>query len=69
MEGPRQPLEKEYAEILNFLKQELRPNTQWSVASEYPTALSFLALIQKFTSSIGLDNHANNTESLGQYEQ
>ncbi len=40
MEGPRQPLEREYANILNFLKQELRPNTQWSVASEYPTALS-----------------------------
>lgn len=40
MEGPRCPLETEYSEVLAFLKQKLRPDNQWSLASEYPTALS-----------------------------
>lgn len=40
MEGPRPPLETEYSQVLSFLNQELRPHSQWSLASEYPTALS-----------------------------
>lgn len=40
MEGPRPPRETEYSHVLSFLNQELRPSSQWSLASEYPTALS-----------------------------
>lgn len=40
MEGPRQPLESEYPRVLEFLDTQLRPNSNWSVAKEYPTALS-----------------------------
>jgi len=40
MEGPRPPRETEYPQILDFLHQELRPNVSWSLAHEYPTALS-----------------------------
>lgn len=40
MEGPRPARETEYSQILSFLNHELRPNAQWSLASEYPTALS-----------------------------
>lgn len=40
MEGPRPPSETEYRQILDFLNQELRPHATWSLANEYPTALS-----------------------------
>ena len=40
MEGPRSPRETEYPQVLEFLHQELRPTSNWSLASEYPTALS-----------------------------
>ncbi len=40
MEGPRPPRETEYSQVMDFLRQELRPNSSWSLASEYPTALS-----------------------------
>lgn len=40
MEGPRPPKEAEYSQVLSFLNQALRPDAQWSLASEYPTALS-----------------------------
>lgn len=40
MEGPRPPRETEYHQVLDFLNQELRPDSKWSLASEYPTALS-----------------------------
>ncbi len=40
MEGPRCPRETEYPQVLDFLHQELRPTSTWSLANEYPTALS-----------------------------
>lgn len=40
MDGPRPPRETEYSQIMSFLQQELRPNHSWSLAKEYPTALS-----------------------------
>jgi hypothetical protein len=40
MEGPRAPVEAEYPRVLDFLDDRLRPDTKWSIASEYPTALS-----------------------------
>lgn len=40
MEGPRPPSESEYSRVLEFLDLQLRPNMPWSVAKEYPTALS-----------------------------
>jgi hypothetical protein len=40
MDGPRSPSESEYSRVLEFLNSELRPNVGWSLASEYPTALS-----------------------------
>lgn len=40
MEGPRAPRETEWPGILKFLDQQLRPQQKWSIASEYPTALS-----------------------------
>ncbi len=40
MEGPRPPRETEYPQVLDFLRQELRPQSTWSLANEYPTALS-----------------------------
>lgn len=39
MEGPRAPVQNEFPEVLKFLDQSLRPHSQWSIASEYPTAL------------------------------
>jgi hypothetical protein len=39
MEGPRPPLESEYKSVLEFLDQSLRPDSKWSISSEYPTAL------------------------------
>jgi GNAT superfamily N-acetyltransferase len=40
MEGPRPPKLTEYPQVLDFLKSELRPQHSWSLAHEYPTALS-----------------------------
>lgn len=40
MEGPRSPTENEFARVMDFLNGQLRPESQWSIAQEYPTALS-----------------------------
>ncbi|PIT99227.1 MAG: GNAT family N-acetyltransferase [Bdellovibrionales bacterium CG10_big_fil_rev_8_21_14_0_10_45_34] len=40
MEGPRAPQIQELSRLINFLDSELRPQAGWSVAEEYPTALS-----------------------------
>lgn len=40
MEGPRSPAESELPRVLNFLNQSLRSQASWSIAAEYPTALS-----------------------------
>lgn len=40
MEGPRAPRETELPSVLQFLDQTLRPDHNWSLASEYPTAFS-----------------------------
>ncbi|WP_413290038.1 GNAT family N-acetyltransferase [Bdellovibrio sp. HCB337] len=40
MEGPRSPAESELPRVLNFLNQSLRSEAAWSIAAEYPTALS-----------------------------
>lgn len=40
MEGPRAPRETELPAILDFLNHKLRPHSSWSIANEYPTALT-----------------------------
>lgn len=40
MEGPRAPKEQEYQEVLNFLDHNLRKDSPWSIAEEYPTAVN-----------------------------
>lgn len=40
MEGPRAPDQHEYAEVMQFLKETLRPESNWNLADEYPTALT-----------------------------
>lgn len=40
MEGPRAPAPQEYSEVVSFLDSSLRPNADWSIVSEYPTALA-----------------------------
>jgi GNAT superfamily N-acetyltransferase len=40
MDGPRSPAESEWPTVLNFLNQSLRSQSAWSIAAEYPTALS-----------------------------
>lgn len=40
MEGPRPPTERELPQVLEFLNHNLRPQAQWSIATEYPTALN-----------------------------
>jgi len=40
MEGPRAPTSQEWNTVVNFLNQHLRPNGQWSIAHEYPTAIT-----------------------------
>lgn len=40
MEGPRPPQDKEFARVVDFLNLQLRPQGQWSIAQEYPTALT-----------------------------
>lgn len=39
MEGPRAPLQNEFKQLIHFLDSELRPESKWSLASEYPTAI------------------------------
>ncbi len=38
MEGPRAPKSNEVSEIVEFLNENLRPESQWSITEEYPTA-------------------------------
>jgi GNAT superfamily N-acetyltransferase len=40
MEGPRAPTETEWSRVVEFLNANLRPDSHWSIANEYPTALS-----------------------------
>ncbi len=40
MEGPRAPVDQEYDRLLSFLDSTLRPQVQWSLKEEYPTALT-----------------------------
>lgn len=40
MEGPRSPAEAELPRVIEFLNSSLRAGADWSIASEYPTALS-----------------------------
>jgi predicted GNAT family N-acyltransferase len=40
MEGPRSPRETELPHVLEFLNNRLRSEATWSIAAEYPTALS-----------------------------
>ena len=40
MDGPRAPKEAELPTILDFLNSNLRPGSTWSIANEYPTALT-----------------------------
>lgn len=40
MEGPRTPRDTELTRVLNFLNQTLRAQAPWSIAAEYPTALT-----------------------------
>jgi N-acetylglutamate synthase-like GNAT family acetyltransferase len=60
MEGPRPPRDTEYPEVLDFLRQELRPTSNWSLANEYPTALSLSNIhnIRIITESQKVVSHA-----------
>ncbi len=40
MEGPRSPRETEFPQVMDFLNETLRAQAQWSIAAEYPTALT-----------------------------
>lgn len=40
MEGPRSPREAELPHVLDFLNKKLRSEAPWSIAAEYPTALT-----------------------------
>ncbi|MBK9294306.1 MAG: GNAT family N-acetyltransferase [Oligoflexia bacterium] len=40
MEGPRAPTNTEYTDIVKFLDTNLRQNSTWSVADEYPTVFT-----------------------------
>lgn len=40
MQGPRSPESHEWAQVVDFLNSNLRQNNNWTIASEYPTALS-----------------------------
>jgi predicted N-acetyltransferase YhbS len=42
MEGPRAPSENELPQVVEFLNRHLRPNSEWSIAAEYPLALTEL---------------------------
>lgn len=40
MSNVRAPTPEEYTDLVKFLDQNLRPQNQWSITSEYPTALN-----------------------------
>lgn len=40
MQGPRSPETHEWTQVVDFLDAHLRQNNNWTIASEYPTALS-----------------------------
>lgn len=40
MEGPRAPTSSEFTEVVKFLDENLRHETAWSVADEYPTTVN-----------------------------
>ena len=40
MEGPRPPAERELSEVIRFLNTHLSEKRDWSIDSEYPTALN-----------------------------
>ena len=40
MEGPRSPAENELSSVLEFLNKKLRADSEWSIDTEYPTALT-----------------------------
>ncbi len=40
MEGPRAPNESEWNDVVRFLNESLRPGSQWSIATEYPLAIT-----------------------------
>lgn len=40
MQGPRSPETHEWTQVVDFLNVNLRQNNNWTIASEYPTALS-----------------------------
>lgn len=40
MEGPRSPESHELKQVVDFLNTNLRQDNQWTITSEYPTALS-----------------------------
>lgn len=40
MEGPRPPLETEFQGVVKFLDEQLRPKETWSIAREFPIAIS-----------------------------
>lgn len=40
MDGPRSPVESEWPQVLTFLNQSLRSQSEWSISAEYPTALT-----------------------------
>jgi GNAT superfamily N-acetyltransferase len=39
MEGPRPPFEHELASFVTFLSEQLRPQSAWTIAEEYPLAI------------------------------
>lgn len=40
MQGPRSPETHEWTQLVDFLNTNLRQNNSWTIASEYPTALT-----------------------------
>ena len=40
MQGPRSPESHEWTQVVEFLNSNLRKNNNWTIASEYPTALT-----------------------------
>lgn len=40
MEGPRSPDASEFPRVIEFLNESLRTGADWSIANEYPTALT-----------------------------
>ena len=44
MQGPRPPKSDEWSQVVHFLNEQLRPQAQWSITTEYPTALNQMNL-------------------------